>query len=562
MSESVKVIVEWASGTKGVVTFEDPEGDLEPYTLDVGNLASAKVRNQMVSSAMSQIPHNAQDEAEVAILRAALTDKLLVQVRERKDYLKAHPEAKLAKAGSAVANGTDWQLTDAGNAYRLYDQHGHAIRYVPEMKKWFRYDGRQWCSDDLGQMMRLAMKTAGTIINEAAAIAPIDSARSKKMYNHGVASLNEDRLRKLLVCAQPLCAVRPQELDADNWKFNCANWTLDLRTGHPLPHNPTDLITRMSPVVYNPAATCPTFDQFMLTIMNGSSDMISYIQKVLGSCLTGDITGQFLFVFYGSGANGKSTLLDTIRFILGELAGLAPATLLAGSKQEHATEFADLKGKRLVVASETNAGDRLKDATVKMLTGEESIKARFMHCNFFEFVRTHKMILQTNHKPTLSDTGESMSRRLRLVPFAVTIPVGHRDPNLLEKLKAEASGILNWLLQGCGAWLCSGKRLDAPNEVMDATAAYLNDENPIKEFLDSRCIVSDRASVTRPQLIGTYTQWAQAAGVQKPLKSGDLYELILRIGGVTCAQWRSEGSTVPTRGFHGIGLIPFQPASN
>jgi putative DNA primase/helicase len=332
--------------------------------------------------------------------------------------------------------------------------------------------------------------------------------------------------------------------------LNVLNGTIDLRTGTMTPHRPEDRITKLAPVVFDPAARCPLWDSFLNTIMADEQAKTRYLQRILGMCLTGDVREQALFLFYGTGANGKSVSLDTMTGLMGDYATeAAPDLLIERRNPEHPTEQADLCGRRLVVASETEEGGRLRVQLIKRLTGNARIKARYMRQDFFEFTRTHKLVMATNNKPAVRETTHAVWRRLKLIPFTVTIPDLEQDKNLLDKLRAERPGILNWAIAGCLAWQRGG--LDTPEAVDKATAEYESEQDPLTDFLAERCIVDKAAFVTRADIYKAYTAWAEAAGERFILDKNNFYGR-LRLKHFADGARRVAG--ISARGFEGIGL--------
>jgi putative DNA primase/helicase len=217
---------------------------------------------------------------------------------------------------------------------------------------------------------------------------------------------------------------------------------------------------------------------------------------------------------------------------------------------EHPTEIADLCGKRLVVASETDEGRRLRVQLIKRLTGNSALKARFMRGDYFQFARTHKLILATNNRPVIKETTLALWRRIRLVPFSVTIPPEQQDRHLTEKLAKERPGILNWAIRGCMAWQRDG--LDPPTEVVAATAAYQAEQDPLAEFLDTCTVFATDAFVPRADLFACYAGWADRAKDHHPLDRTSFFERIRRRPGVDDGRRRIDGQV--TRLFTGIGL--------
>ena len=225
-------------------------------------------------------------------------------------------------------------------------------------------------------------------------------------------------------------------------------------------------------------------------------------------CLTGTIAEQILPVAYGQGANGKNTYWETLSGLMGDYAGEAPPDLLIERiTSEHACEVADLFGKRLAIASETKDGDELRTQMVKRLTGNSRIKARFMRCDFFEFDRTFKIILMTNHKPVIREKSNAIWRRIKLIPFSVIIPDHEQDKSLGTKLKDEWPGILNWLVAGCLEWQEFG--LMEPKEVISATANYKNEQRPLDDFFEECCSFRSNAITPGNILRDAYDSWSE-----------------------------------------------------
>jgi putative DNA primase/helicase len=274
-----------------------------------------------------------------------------------------------------------------------------------------------------------------------------------------------------------------------------------------------------------------------------------------GVLVTGDVTEQLLPLFIGVGANGKSVLVDTLLGVLGTYAGLAPPSLLTdrGGGEEHPTELADLIGRRLVVGSETEESAKLKVQLVKRLTGDATIKARFMRCDYFEAKRAFKVLLVTNNKPVVTEAGNAIWRRLRLVPFNVVIPDAEQDRHLLDKLRDEWPGILAWCVRGTLDWQRDGMR--TPEAVLLATAEYAAEQDVLADYLAARTVRGgDHVRVGRADLFADYQSWASQPGERHPLARNPFFDRIRKLSGVADGQWKPVGITVPVRGFRGIGL--------
>jgi putative DNA primase/helicase len=333
--------------------------------------------------------------------------------------------------------------------------------------------------------------------------------------------------------------------DRDPWLLNVANGTLELRTGDLRPHRREDLLSKLAPVEFDRAAEAPTWMRFLDRIFNSDQELIAFVQRALGYSLTGLTIEQVLFLLHGSGANGKSTLLETFRRLLGDYAQQAPAeTFLEQRAGGIRSDLARLPGARLVSAVETGEGRRLDEALVKQLTGGDTIAARRLYREFFEFRPVFKLWIATNHLPEVRGADEAIWRRIRLVPFNVTIPESERDSRLDEKLAREASGILRWLVDGCQAWRQQG--LGVTECVAAATAGYRSTMDVLGCFIEERCVQRPDATVKTSELYTLYTYWADAHGEEKLTQKA--FGLRLRERGF------QPGRTNGTRFYRGLGV--------
>lgn len=246
-----------------------------------------------------------------------------------------------------------------------------------------------------------------------------------------------------LARSEPGVPVRPDELDQDPWLLNILNGTIDLRNGELGPHDPDHMITKLAPVGYDPTASCPLWLQFLDKIMDGNEGLIQFLKRAIGYSLTGIIREHVLFVCHGDGRNGKSTFLETILGLLGDYSRKAPPSLLMLKRgKAHPTERAMLYGSRFVPAIESAEDNKFEEAIVKELTGGDTISARRMREDFWDFSPTHHLWLATNHKPVITGTDSGIWSRIALIPFSITIPEQERDTTLAETLQAEWPGIL------------------------------------------------------------------------------------------------------------------------
>src|SRR5215210_6004739 len=404
---------------------------------------------------------------------------------------------------------------DAGNAERLADRHGANLRYCFPWGKWLVYDGARWRVDDRGAAMRLAKDTARSIFEEAKEAQ--DDAAAKRLGKWAGDSLSEGKLRAMLSLAQsePGIPVLPEEMDASKDLLNVRNGTIDLRTGELREHRREELVTKMAPVEYDPDATAPLWEATLERVLP-SAELRAFFKKLCGYALSGDTSEHLLPVLYGTGANGKSTVLNTLLAVAGDYGMQAAPDLLVAKKGGHPTELADLFGMRLVASIEVEDGRRLAESLVKQLTGGDRVKARRMRQDFWEFDPTHTVFMAVNHKPIVKGTDLGIWRRIRLIPFTETIAPAAQDKHLPAKLRAELPGVLSWAVEGCLEWRRDG--LKAPDEVKKATAGYRSEMDVIGDFMADRCYRSERLEVPKDELYKAYQVWCDDAGERHDTK--------------------------------------------
>ena len=400
---------------------------------------------------------------------------------------------------------TEFPPTDMGNAERLVDRHGQEILYCYPWKKWLIWDGRLWVLDDSGEIERRAKQTVRSITKEVTD--EMDEEKVKKIYKHAGRSEADARIRAMINLTHSEVPILPHDFDSNQYLLNVENGTIDLKEGKLLQHDRAQFLTKIAPVKYDSSAQCLRWSQFLDRIMDGNTSLIEYLQRIIGYALTGDTSEQSFFIFYGTGANGKSTFIETIRSILGGYAMQADFETFLNSKNGKGipNDVACLQGARFVSAIEAGAGRSLNESLIKQLTGGEPIRARFLYSEFFEFLPTLKLFLATNHKPRILNQDWGIWRRVRLIPFNVTIPKEEQDSKLVEKLKEESSGILNWAIEGCREWLISG--LGEPEEVATATNLYREEMDSIGAFLEEQCVLQSTASVKTSDLKMAYQDW-------------------------------------------------------
>lgn len=312
------------------------------------------------------------------------------------------------------------------------------------------------------------------------------------------------------------------QLNADPWLFNVQNGTIDLRTGTLRPHQPADRITHLAPVTYDPTATCPTFERFLLEVFAGDADMVAFIQRGVGWSLTGVVEERALFFLYGErGKNGKSTLIETIMNLLGVCGETsfgyarkvtADTFMKSRNQDDNQRKAATLAGPRFICTSEVSEEQRLNEQLIKDITGGDTLEARKLYQEAFTFKPQFKAWMYGNHKPQIRGTDDAIWSRVKLIPFEVSF-AGREDTKLPTKLKGELPGILNWALRGCLNWQRQG--LNPPVKVQAATQAYREEMDMFGQFIQDCCVIRRDASVWASELWSTYQVWCSENGVRE-----------------------------------------------
>lgn len=403
--------------------------------------------------------------------------------------------------------------TDLGNATYMAQRHGQDIRYVPMWGVWLIWDGTRWAKDETGYILELAKDTILSMWTEAGNVKP---ERRADYVKHVLKSESSGALGAMLalVCTMPEIAIDYRLLDADDMLFNCQNGTLDLRTGKLRKHERADLLTKIAPVSYDSAATAPKWGEFLDTIMCGDADLVQFLQEAIGVSLSGDTSDEVFIVLHGAqGANGKSTFLEGVRALLGEYGQSAPASTFIRSKNSGINnDIARLIGVRFCSASETEEGQHLADSLIKQLTGGDTMSARFLHHEFFDFKPKATLFLATNHRPQVRNGDNGLWRRMRLVPFRHSFAASPIDKSvILDGFKQELSGILNWALAGWMSRQARG-RICLPESMRAATDDYRRSMDVIAMFLDEQCIRHPQAKVSAKALYLAYKEWCDANG--------------------------------------------------
>lgn len=442
--------------------------------------------------------------------------------------------------------------SDLGNSERFVDMFGDRVRWCPARKAWMVYDGKRWAWDERSLVVKFAHQAARSIHKDAAA--EPDPAKQREIAKFAISSQNEGRVSGMLSQAKPYLAVGMDELDGNPWALNCSNGTLDLRSGKLRPHNPADLITRLVPVKYDPAAECPRFKRFLQETLVDAG-VIAFVKRYSGYTLTGITRERLLAILYGFGKNGKTTLVELLREVMGDYAtNTDTETLLMKRYQGVGNDVAALKGARFVSAAEVEQGRRLAESKVKQLTGRDTVTARFLFGEPFNFRPQFKLWLSTNNKPVIQGTDDAIWDRIRLIPFTQRFDGERQDPKLPEKLRGELAGVLAWMVEGCLEWQEHG--LGEPETVRAATDQYRAEMDTLAAFIEDRCVVRADAVAPATPLYKQYQMWCDDAG-EKP-ETQKMFGMRLRERGFVNDKIK-RGPHKDRKGWFGIGLRADHP---
>jgi putative DNA primase/helicase len=440
--------------------------------------------------------------------------------------------------------------TDTGNAERLASRYGADVRYCHPQKIWYVWDGCRWVPDRQGALMNMAKIIARSLYAEAAEIENKGAREACAEFARKCEST--DRKKAAIVSAQsePGIPVMPEQFDPDPFLLNCANGTVDLRTGELRPHRREDLITRLCPVRYEAAARSALWERFLDDVTGGDPDLKAFLQRAVGYSLTGDVTEEVLFFVHGPGRSGKSTFLEAVKGTLGDYAKSADFESFVQRSQPGAVrnDIAELAGRRFVVSVEVDEGKKLAEGLVKLLSGGDTVRARFLYQESFEFVPQFKLWLAANHAPKVKHDDPAIWRRILRIPFEHVVPKEKCDPSIKARLKNfEECGpaIVAWATEGCLRWREEG--LGVPPVVERATEQYRVEMDPLNDFIEDCCVLRQDAWTPVALLRQAYESYCKENGEKHPIASKDFAK------GLTarrCVPERRHSG----RGWLGIGI--------
>jgi putative DNA primase/helicase len=428
------------------------------------------------------------------------------------------------------------QCTHLANSYRIRHYYQGRLWYALGLG-WIMWTGKFWRPDPTNEgsiatgfvdgLSRLIARESADLSRRASDEADEDRRKAlmtqaEALLKWAVQSENERTIAAGLKLTKHALLIEYSTLNADPWLFNVQNGTIDLRTGTLRPHDPADLVTFISPVTYDPAATCPVWEHFLSEVFAGDQDMVAFIQRAVGWSLTGVVKERALFFLYGdTGKNGKTTMVEAIMKIVGNYGEScygygrkvgAETFMKSRNMEDNQRKAATLAGPRFVCTSEVDEEHRLNEQLIKDITGGDTIEGRRLYQEAFTFKPQFKPWMYGNHKPEIRGTDDAIWSRVRLVPFEVSFR-GREDLDLPIKLEAELSGILNWALRGCLSWQAIG--LQPPAKVQAATDAYREEMDVFGPFIRECCVIHRLAEVRANDLWTAYRSWCEENGLKE-----------------------------------------------
>lgn len=472
--------------------------------------------------------------------------KFAAKVAAQPDYVS--PEVYRVLSGLRPGD-----FSDIGQADLLAAEYANKIRYSPSTK-WLVYNGSFWEENELtargvaqelttrqleeaktllsnaGQQMsdsgaeevmaEATSKKKGLAQLEAGQVDALDQLEAAQAYRNFVTTRRTSKnISATLKEAAPILQVAVSELDEDAYLLNTPDGSYDLRTGARKNHDPADLLTKqttLAPTQEGARIWLEALDVFF----QADPELIGYVQRICGLAVIGRVMVEALVIAYGDGRNGKSTFWNTIARVLGTYAGTISAdALTVGVRRNVKPELAEARGKRLLIAAETEEGMRLSTSNVKQLASTDQITAEKKYKDPFAFTPSHTLVLYTNHLPRVGAMDTGIWRRLIVIPFEAKIEGNADIKNYADYLYEHAGGaVLAWVMEGARAIHADDYHLDPPRKVIEASNAYRDDNDWFSQFLEDQCETREGLSERAGDLYQTYRAWAQAtSGWARPM---------------------------------------------
>jgi putative DNA primase/helicase len=444
--------------------------------------------------------------------------------------------------------------TDVGNKDRFLRHFADQVRYDPS-RGWMVWDGKRWEQDvDGGKVLNFAVMVARSLYTEEE---PTDEKQCQlwRQFVKGTNQVGKIRAFVELAKCDPTIRVYSDVWDSNPWILNCANGILDLKTGEIRDHDPLAYCTYITRAAYQKGATSELWTK-CLAMWQPIEAKRGYLQRHAGYDLTGSTREQTAVFHFGDGSNGKTIYTGTQEWIMGDYAARVPMAVLVDDKPrggQASPDVARLAGRRLVIASEITSAKGLNESIIKDLTGGDTLTARFLNANPFEFRPSFKLVFFGNHKPQIRNQDDGIWRRLPLVEWATKIEEANKDKDLLAKLQSDEnmSGILSWMVEGCLAWQESG--LATPEEVQESSNSYRAEQDQIGKFLGECCVLGEGLFCPTKTLRGAYERWCEDNGEKWQATPNQFAERLRRAGAAPAATPRRVNGQLQ-RGWEGIGV--------
>lgn len=487
---------------------DQPEGDFFPFSVVMEKLA------RVWETVEPDLPGQTAQMWAAGIHAASAgmaTGATPMPRPDAPDFSTPEDDAEPALEGTVVEPPRGLEtMTERGNAYRYARLFGNQALFVPEIGRWLIWNGSVFAPDVLNQTLALTAYVADDIRDQV--LLEVDDARRRAgeqwaMKSESMATRTATLRGAALL---PGMSARIEDLDADPWLLSVENGTVELKTGSLRPSRASDFSTRRAAVSFDPDAQCPRWLAHIDFIARSDKDLMAYLQRAAGYTLTGLVQEQKFFFLHGDGQNGKNVFVETLLGMLGDYGQVAAPGLLTNA-DDHPTALAELRGARMIMADETAEGRTFNDARVKMLTGSNRVRGRFMGKDFFEYQSTMKLWVLGNAKPSIRDTSAGMWRRMQLVPFTATIPDSMRILHYEELLREEWAGILNWSLEGLRSWLELGT-VGAPEVISTAVKKYRAEEDSFGQWIADRVEPCEGGQLVSALAYSDYQTWMAYQG--------------------------------------------------
>lgn len=395
------------------------------------------------------------------------------------------------------------QYSEDSLANKFTEKYERKLVYCGPWHKWLEWKGTRWVIDPAFTAINYARKVCREVNQDVQLNTELGKQKDRisSMLGQHKTFANVEKIAK----SDPRHHVLPADFDADPWVLNTPDGIVDLKTGSLRPARRSDMVRKQTAV--GPGGDCPNWMKFLKVATCGDEELQGYLKRVAGYCLTGSVSEHSFFFMYGTGGNGKGTFKEMMDWILADYAVVANIKTFTEQRFEgHSSDIALFAGARMVTANETAEGSRWAESKIKVMTGGDKITANHMHQDPFTFKPLFKLVFTGNFKPQLRSVDAAIRRRLYMVPFDHEVTEAEKDLCLDEKLQAEASGILSWMIEGCLEW--RETTLKPPLRVRATTSDYLDSEDRIGKFLEENVVIKKTDRVKSALLFMRYKSWA------------------------------------------------------